>query len=420
MDPSKPAHPSKAKSPTSMETKISTVPRIPQEIIDQILDHLAADSDSFRLRSCALVSKSWVPSCQHHLFHTILFTSTSIVRWLETFPVPEDSLIHHVRELCFSIGKHDDIPERFFEYILRFTNIEKMALVGEVDLLRLWTPPFWRLPQSVTSLTISSNTATRLVQIRDVMAQLPNLDNLSLCGPLLEVDRMSLLGIGTILKGRFGGKLRLRRGYAHRGTVDMLLEVPTGLHFTEVHIFTPQECLLSTVRFAEACAKTLVKLSYVVSIQCKSHPFSLSDCFYPETLTFILFPNVAGSEPFERSFDLSKFPNLQEVHFSVCWMGGELLWIPTALSTLRLATSPRLSSIQLNFIRPISVGRNAETQTVIKVAGDDLRQAADEVARIEREFGGVVDFTVPRDPVFKQVFDTLNVRFHFCGEDDTS
>jgi len=46
-----------------------------------------------------------------------------------------------------------------------------------------------------------------LVQVRDVMAQLPNLDNLSLSGSLVTVDRRALSGIGTVLKGRFGGKL---------------------------------------------------------------------------------------------------------------------------------------------------------------------------------------------------------------------
>ena len=262
---------------TSVETKTATVPRIPQEIIDQILDHLATNSDSFQLlRSCALVSKPWVPSCRRHLFHAILFSSVSVAKWLETFPVPEGSPAHHVKNLRFSIRKRDDVPERFFEYTPWFTNVKRIALLGDVNLLPLQTHSLWRLPQSATSLAIGANSTVRLMQIRDVMSRLPNLDNLSLSASLVEVDRMTSLGIGTILKGRFSGKLRLRRGYAHGSTVDMLLEVPTGLHFAEVNIRTTHECLLSTVRLAEACAKTLVRLSYVVSIQCKSHLFSLS------------------------------------------------------------------------------------------------------------------------------------------------
>jgi hypothetical protein len=54
----------------------------------------------------------------------------------------------------------------------------------------------------------------------------------------------------------------------------MLLEVPTGLHFTELHIRGTHESFLPTVRLAEACCKTLVKLSYTVSIHGKSPLFS--------------------------------------------------------------------------------------------------------------------------------------------------
>jgi hypothetical protein len=79
---------SKAKRPTSAKPKTVVAPRVPQEIIDEILDHLALDSDFESLRSCALVSKSWVPSCRRHLFHTILFASWDMIRWLKMFPVP--------------------------------------------------------------------------------------------------------------------------------------------------------------------------------------------------------------------------------------------------------------------------------------------------------------------------------------------
>ena len=36
-----------------------------------------------------------------------------MVKWLEMFPVPEESPAHLARLLLFSIGKHDDVPEKF-------------------------------------------------------------------------------------------------------------------------------------------------------------------------------------------------------------------------------------------------------------------------------------------------------------------
>ena len=45
--------------------------------------------------------------------------------------------------------------------------------------------------------------------------------------------------------------------------------------------------------------------------------------------------------------------------------------------------------------------------------GDDLRRIVDEIARIEHEFEGAVNFTVVPNYKFQAVFDTLNVRFSF-------
>jgi len=107
-----------------------------------------------------------------------------------------------------------------------------------------------------------------------------------------------------------------------------------------------------------------------------------------------------GRGSFEWSFDFSKFPNLQEVNFG-CRVGqreGGVPWIHLALSTLRPATSPRLSAIRLKFTNESSiVSQSAET--LIEDMGNDPQRIAGEVARIEREFKKMVTLTVLRDPV---------------------
>ena len=271
---------SKPTPPTSAKSKIATVPRIPQEIIDKILDHLSTCADStLSLKSCALVSKPWVPSSRRHLFHNALFNPSDTVKWLKTFPVPEESPARHVRHLFFSIGKYDDVPEEFFEHIPWLTNVERVTLSGTRGLQQLQMPPFWRLPQSATSLTIIADTVT-LAQVQDIMAQLPHLDDLSLCGSILAAGRRGSPGIGTVQRGRFGGRLRLIEGYATEDVMSMLLAIPTGLRFTEVQIRSTNECLLSTERLAEACRETLVRLSYTAAFYRKSDPFSRSNRFW--------------------------------------------------------------------------------------------------------------------------------------------
>ena len=51
--------------------------------------------------------------------------------------------------------------------------------------------------------------------------------------------------------------------------------------------------------------------------------------------------HLDGHETFERSFELSKLPNLQEVNLgsTIGWLNGGLPRIPVALSTLKPATS---------------------------------------------------------------------------------
>ena len=253
------------------------IPTIPHDIISEILDHLASASDLRSLRACALVSKPWVQPCQRHLFHTAIFTPASAGEWLKTFPVREDSPAHHVRDIRLEIGQTARIPERFFECIPWFADVDKMTSSGHgggplgYGGYSSWPEPsFWKLPRSVTSLSIKTDAVT-LMHARDIMAQLPNLDDLVISYSLSEVDRGKLPGIGTVLKGRFGGRLILHD--AGEDVVNMLLEIPSGLHFAglEIHC-TGDRFPCWAVRVAEACCKTLVKLSYTVGFRCEFYP----------------------------------------------------------------------------------------------------------------------------------------------------
>jgi len=241
------------------------------------------------------------------------------------------------------------------------------------------------------------------------MARLPNLDDLSLREPLHTGDRRELLGIGRDLRGRFGGKLVLRDVNCTNGDVmNMLLEIPTGLHFTEVDIHCATKCLPSVVRLVEACSGTIVKL-FIMAAPYSRFTSSQLGWFQHQLTTSS--PNAGSSETFE----FSKCPNPREVKIGVTvgWIHGGLPWIPTALSTLRPTTSPRLSSLRLDFTRSPYVNQSVESS--IERMGDDLLWITDEVARIEREFEGAVNLIVFRDFWFGMVFDRLNVRLCFAG-----
>ena len=266
---------SRTKDPTSTKPKmVITGPTIPQDIVNEIADHLAIDSDSRSIQACALLSKSSVRPCRRHLFRTVAFTPKNIDGWLKTFPVPEESPAHHVRDLSIWIGGGGCVPEKFFKHTPCFINAERISLLGHGGVPIMRRTSLWKFPQSVTSLTIDTGVVT-LLQVRDIMTHLPNLDDLSFSGSLVAIGGRELLGIGTALRGRFGGKLILSCGYADEAVIKMLLDVPSGLRFTEVQVHCARKRLPLAVRLMEACGRTLVKLSHTIPLHRKSHPFSL-------------------------------------------------------------------------------------------------------------------------------------------------
>jgi hypothetical protein len=109
-------------------------------------------------------------------------------------------------------------------------------------------------------------------------------------------------------------------------------------------------------------------------------------------LSLTLPPAVDCHKGFKQSFDFSQFPNLQEVVFGVSRTARGLLWIPMALSTLKRATSPSLSALQLNFVALFT--STDAVKPSIEDMGSDLRRTVDEVARIQHEFEGGVKVTV--------------------------
>lgn len=193
--------------------------------------------------------------------------------WLVTFPVPEEGPASHIRDLRVWIGGQNEncVPEIFFPIHPWFTNAESVALLGYGGVSPSRVPSLWTLPQSVTSLIIMTSVFA-FRQVWDIMTRLPNLDDPTIVGSLIAVDKGMSPGIGTTLKGGFGGRLVLSKECVDEDDVNMLLEIPTRLHFTHMGINGTLECFLSTMRLAEVYGKTLVGLSYTADRHGKCHP----------------------------------------------------------------------------------------------------------------------------------------------------
>jgi len=76
---------------------------LPPEMLDLIVDHL--DGEPTALKTCCVVSKSWIPRAQRNLFAHVTFDASKLDLWKKTFPDPSNSPAYRTRSLLIS-----DIP----------------------------------------------------------------------------------------------------------------------------------------------------------------------------------------------------------------------------------------------------------------------------------------------------------------------
>ena len=107
-------------------TQITGDPKVPQELANEILDHLAEDTNT--LRSCSLVAKSWISPLRRHLFSTLVSNPREILEWNKTFPNPEDSSAGHVSHLFISFEPNVMID--FADRMPYFSNVQQLGFTS--------------------------------------------------------------------------------------------------------------------------------------------------------------------------------------------------------------------------------------------------------------------------------------------------
>ena len=84
----------------SMSSVAMSLPYLPQEIKDQVIDILYDDDDT--LRSCALVSRSWLRQSRKYLFAEVRIGYHLLMKWCRNIAPGEDGLSSLVRRLNVS------------------------------------------------------------------------------------------------------------------------------------------------------------------------------------------------------------------------------------------------------------------------------------------------------------------------------
>ena len=235
-------------------------PTLPPEILDLIVDHLQHEQAA--LKTCCVVSKSWISRVRAHLFAHIKFSPTTspIESWTRVFPDPSNSPAHYARTLSIT------------------TSTDLLPTAGGTD-ARAWIRSFFL----VTRLTVHINDDDCRIPLAQLHGFSPVLKSLflvyfspppsevfNLVCSFPSVADLSLVSLAEEeTKGgwtipstspNLTGKLLLRMYGRIRPDVRWLLGLPGGLHFSCISIGGPDSEAESTADLVLRCSDTMKSL----------------------------------------------------------------------------------------------------------------------------------------------------------------
>jgi len=210
---------------------------LPPEILDLILDHLCGEPTT--LKTCCLVSKSWIHRTRKPLFAHVEFCVSvpRIELWVETFPDPRKSPAHYTRTLSI-------------HYFIGYPRLIKAACADTFSSFRSvvhlhMTVSRWR--DEMVPLTPLHGLSPVLRSLRLSFAALPDSEIFGLiCSfPLLKDLALHCMkpeprdGQWTApsTSPKLTGSLELSGGIGGVQLITCrLLDLPNGLHFTKIRV----------------------------------------------------------------------------------------------------------------------------------------------------------------------------------------
>ena len=272
---------------TTSETSMPN-PYLPPEMLDNIVDQLHDTEDA--LRSCSLVSKSWIPRARKHLFAEVgLCMERDMRLWKRTFPDPGTSPARYTKTLRIGL------------YVVLAGDAEVGSLLGDFScVVRLEVGSYeLSVDTSKVSFIPFRGFSPVLKSLRVVVPILPSsrIFNLILSFPLLE-DLDVIIHKTTAdnsdgseedeaptttqpsSPSRFTGSLELYLKGGMEPFARRLLSLPGGIHFQDLALtLLHEEDLLTMMTLVEACARTLEFLDVTwnlsastCSLQLRPHP----------------------------------------------------------------------------------------------------------------------------------------------------
>jgi len=224
-------------------------------MLDHVVDQMRDDPTA--LKTCCLVSKSWIQRTQKHLFARISFHALcpAIESWKNAFPDPTDSPAHHTRTL--SIRHPHLFTASDVDTILSFCNVERLDVITvgwrdertSLAQLHAFSPVLRSLYLSFISLPDS--------EIFGLICSFPLLEDLTLAS--LGRGRRDDQWNAPSTSPRLSGSLKVETDFEGiRSITHRLLDLPNGIHFTKLTVpLVSEEDVGSTTDLVSRCADTL-------------------------------------------------------------------------------------------------------------------------------------------------------------------
>ena len=248
-------------------------PDLPPELLDHIVDILHDDEEA--LKTCCLVSKSWISRARKHLFANVkLHPPARLQAWKNTFPNPSLSPACYTKTLC--IGGPEEVTivdAQEGGWIPTFSRVENLE--ASVHNPKVCLAPFHGFSAAIKSVHIDLSCSP--CSIFNLIYSFPLLEDLSLAfffSILHPADFNEQPAIPRpfnppVFTGSF--KLFVHVPEAIKPIIRWLLLLPGGLHFRELKLrLGCNEDVSPIGALVEACSSTIETLEIDSLVYCTS------------------------------------------------------------------------------------------------------------------------------------------------------
>ena len=206
-------------------------PDLPPELLDHIVDLLHDDEEA--LKTCCLVSKSWISRARKHLFANVkLHPPARLQAWRNTFPNPSTSPACYTKTLSIEDPEVTVADAQEGGWITTFSRVENLD--ASVYNPKISLTPFHGFSAAIKSVEIDFSCPPR--SIFDLICSFPLLEDLCLVISRPAHFNQQPAAPQPFNTPVFTGSLMLfvKVPWGMKSIIRWLLLLPGGLHFREI------------------------------------------------------------------------------------------------------------------------------------------------------------------------------------------